>query len=834
MKILKLELKGYKLLSLSGIDHLTYTPESKIQLILGTNGSGKSSLLKELSPLPASSNEFYTDGYKQITIDHNNSIYTLRSDFKGKATYSFIVDEEELNPVGGITAYRELVQTHFKYNDKVHELLLGLTSFTSMTIAARREWLTQLSNVDYTYALGYFNRLSRASRDIDGAIRLLQARLVAATEKLIDDNELEQEKLYLQTLDNLIKQLHQDSGKVERESLEDLDTELRKVESGLHLRMGVDVSTALYTLQSREGNHSLEAIQTRLEELRTKRATLEGSISTTLDSLQKAKEHKSLLDQSGLSNKKELESRRHKLESSLGSSKKSLALSVNPPLTSRAIPVYKSIETDLRTLLGTLEADPKRKINQKELDNHINLIQSLTQNQLSVENKVNALILEKKELERCKQHEATFCPQCNHSWHIGYNEKRYKQIDLELEELHKVKNDTLTKLEQAKKTYERYHEQLTTLESLRFLMSSTPDLKPFWEYLVESGLVKDNPSRILLMELVKLEQDLESTTRIESLQSQLDELDKAATLLSQSQDTDIESVATTIKEIESSLEKLYSTRTKLQDQQEELQYFLDTYMDMSRTSEFLQSSLETRRSIIKRTHDQHYLQAVTNTLSSLQELYRRSEQSINERILNKSTVENLQAQITEYKAKQTVYRIALKELSPTEGLIAKGLSGFINNFIFQVNTFIERIWLYPLEIQPVVPNEEDNYELNYRFSLVVNDNKSNQVQDISRGSSAMREVIDLAFKVVASKYLGLDNFPLYLDELAASFDKAHRHQAQRFMLNLAEISDFSQVFIISHYEELYSAFQNADYNVLSDLNIPKVRNSVINKYFSIQ
>lgn len=49
MKILSLELKGAIRLELSGIKKITITPETSIMAVIGSNGSGKSSLLHYLS-----------------------------------------------------------------------------------------------------------------------------------------------------------------------------------------------------------------------------------------------------------------------------------------------------------------------------------------------------------------------------------------------------------------------------------------------------------------------------------------------------------------------------------------------------------------------------------------------------------------------------------------------------------------------------------------------------------------------------------------------------------------------------------------------------------------
>ena len=100
MRIIRLELRGYIRLGVCNIDHLIYTPESNYQLILGTNGSGKSSLIYELSPLPAHHSQYTKDGLKHITIEHRGATYQLISDFKtGK--HSFSIDGDENLNRGG-------------------------------------------------------------------------------------------------------------------------------------------------------------------------------------------------------------------------------------------------------------------------------------------------------------------------------------------------------------------------------------------------------------------------------------------------------------------------------------------------------------------------------------------------------------------------------------------------------------------------------------------------------------------------------------------------------------------------------------------------------------
>ena len=61
----KIILNNYNRFFLNNITRIEYTPKMKLQLILGSNGSGKSSLISELNPLPINKNDFQEDGYKE-------------------------------------------------------------------------------------------------------------------------------------------------------------------------------------------------------------------------------------------------------------------------------------------------------------------------------------------------------------------------------------------------------------------------------------------------------------------------------------------------------------------------------------------------------------------------------------------------------------------------------------------------------------------------------------------------------------------------------------------------------------------------------------------------
>ncbi len=75
MRITQLVLEQYKRLMLSDIQRFEYNPRNNMQLIIGSNGSGKSSVLEEMTPLPAHHSNFAKGGRKTFAAVHRGVEY---------------------------------------------------------------------------------------------------------------------------------------------------------------------------------------------------------------------------------------------------------------------------------------------------------------------------------------------------------------------------------------------------------------------------------------------------------------------------------------------------------------------------------------------------------------------------------------------------------------------------------------------------------------------------------------------------------------------------------------------------------------------------------------
>jgi DNA repair exonuclease SbcCD ATPase subunit len=209
------------------------------------------------------------------------------------------------------------------------------------------------------------------------------------------------------------------------------------------------------------------------------------------------------------------------------------------------------------------------------------------------------------------------------------------------------------------------------------------------------------------------------------------------------------------------------------------------------------------------------------------------EQRIGVAAQQKTIVSSLEKQVATYAANESVLAIVVKELSPTEGIIAEGMIGFMNGFIEQMNSIIRAVWSYKLEIQSCRMIDGETVDLDYKFPMRVQNAASGLVSDVSKGSSGMLEIINLAFKIAAMRCLGLENAPLILDELGAAMDVQHKYETVQIIKALVEQRTFPQVFFISHDFAQYGGLANCQIALLNGINVVAPTGAQVNKHVTM-
>lgn len=824
MFIKSLELSGYKRFALTNIKHFKITPKNKIQLILGSNGSGKSSLMSELSPLPGNINSFFKDGYKIIEILHNNSHFILKSIFSTTGNkFYFIKDGEELNTGRSVTVYKELCKQHFNVTQDVHELMTGYTKFHEMSTADRRNWFTKISDSDYTFALEYYQKLKDQLRDIQGAVKLNHSRLVQESEKLLSEKDYEKYQKEIKDLQELLYMLLdlKTPGFFNNDAV---DVELNNYEIRL-----TSLSNKVRNLRGKflnyEGFESVNDIELAIIDCKSTINSLNIQVQDLYEKINRDQQTLEVLNKTSKESITDVDNNAIALAERLESILSNVKLHLVVPEPREALAALMTVYENLTDIFTTLDSNENRKYTR---DNFIKINDkknALVQQLAEVDKAQFIIINKRKELEHFKIHNETECPKCKHVWHRGYSDETYTDILIKIEVNGRVIESLSNDILKADKDIAEMNEYFNIYKSYISITRSWPILHSLWEHLSNSDIIFNSPKQATRV-LEDFKVDLNLCIQLEEIRKNLKDNEELKSIIFKNQELDLDKISIGIDEMNMKLSKSNTLLQSKKNYLTSLNIYRQTCIDISYIQKQIEDTVKSRSDrtdelirILKKN-------ALNDVIQIIQLELNKREQVISKINIQKALVENIESQLKDYNDTYEVLKLAVKELSPTEGLIAKGLTGFINHFVSQINSFIKKIWLYPLELKPIIPEEGETFDLDYKFSVNINDNIP--ISDISKASSAMKEVIDLAFKIVSMKYLNLDEAPIFLDEFSASFDKAHRESSFIAINNLITNNNFSQVFMISHYEHSYGSLKNCDITVLCPANIAIPRDTAFN------
>lgn len=786
MYLKRLVLHKFKRFFLSGVEHFEYIPNSNVTVIAWGNGLGKSSLLSQLHPLPADLKKDYReDGYKYLEFSIGDDNYIASSGYVGKNKHSFIKNDIELNTAGTGNVQKQLVEEHLKLNQNIFSILLGTELFTLMSPSTRKYWFSLLSPVDYTFPVKVWNNLRSRSRDILGSIKIFQDDLIKKTKNITDKTILEDMKkcsLEIETtisnLSNAIINMNINNNHIEIEKvLEKYDKnkiDIQNLRDKLHNIKNTE-------LDLRRG--SIEAELKNVDELLKIKAKLVTALDhDTLHKLEEELKHLSKLIED---NKKHIPKDVH-----IGSSN---LLSKTLESVRERSRVYLNYLLDPEVIsLGTRKdlLEYESKMNRITLAiNQLNGNLTIYKNQLA-------------ELSNTSSHAVT-CPNCNHTWHYNnqeqYNKVKYN-IDVTTKRL-KAGND---KLQEIQVIYNKILKKIEYLDKLISIVND-PILKPLYVYDEHTSLESIpsllNTASSTIETLFQLE---EYITLYDNYKRQYDIQLEAKKVAEQLGVSSVESIEKDILDL----------TTKKQNLLLELDHIkkLTTYVNQNyqyelEISNWYNYKQQEKKYLITQKHNEYIRSLIGELKLKLSIL----QKDITESNMVEAIIKDLQLSIDKYKYKLNVVQQMVNILSPESGLIAKSINSFLNGYLSEMNNIINSVWSYNMELLPC--EVDDNNDLNYKFKVKVNHDEI--IDDISKLSSSMQEIVNLAFKIVFVKYLGLANYPLILDEFGRTMDAEHR-VASYDVIDRVLSHNFQQIILVSHYESMYSRFVNADFLELKE------------------
>jgi len=834
------EIKGFSRILLSCITSIKIRFVDKIFLLIGTNGCGKTSLLRELTLLPGDNDSYLDGGYKKMRVTKDGHTYLLESYYnKGKSKHSFIKDGVPLNELGTMAAQKILIKNEFNYTEQIRDIMFCHEPFHSMSEARRKEIFSELCPVDYTFVYKTYDTIRESFRDNKGALKNYRNRLVREIDKLIPEEEInllrEEIKSLHVTLESLYKEDRSvNSPRNDSDGLyRDYSNKMLKLYARFkELRLAPPNHVSVYGTKVKplvrddwgslvhDNITCIEDIHEQIKYLDIMQAKMVSRRDTIAEEAVKISSHIDILKNATNEDSHSIVVKIEQLKKDIEEKKKKFVNDFFQRFDySKAEEVRSLVMSHIsliEPILLDMPENQDRRYNSQRLSDIQNEIQR--KSHLYSQHQVQAEKLQGK-VDHTKQHtsdDKVECPKCQHRWIIGIEpddiEKYEKEIATHREFARNIK-DQINELETEQVAISHYG---VKYKAIMTMMKLIPQLNEVWNKIHEENMIYESPKSVLFL-LYQLESDLALSVDIQHLML---DVKKADSLFIDLQKVDGERYEEQIVSLEKKEEEIYRLNNEIDEVKKMVEGYRRYERDLNEAKQ-IEEKLKEYNKYLEQITEQQYKEAY---ISFIEHCIRQTQTTLStkaERLQmldqQQTVIEQIRSQIKTLEEENEFYQDLIRALSPSEGIIAASLHGFVRWFIAEMNQFVESVWAYPLIISLTDESEDGNQELSYLFPLESDGTKP--VKDVKFGSSGMIEIINLAFIVVAAKCFKQDNSVLHLDEWGKTFDDAHRNAAASALKMLLDSGEFNQVFMISHYASVYGTFSNADICVLDGRNI---------------
>ena len=201
MFLTHLKLKGYTRIAQNSIECIEIDFSKPMQIVLGSNGSGKSSLLEQLSLLPpVTSAEFAKGGYKEARAIDGDDVWLAISDYGERNGHYLEKNGEVLNNWGTAQVQKLLLEEHLGLTQEIYDVQSNVKKFINMSPIERRDWVMRLSNIHIDPLMHRFMLAKNAQKDAKGYLKRTSDRLKIESRNLVSEQTLE-------TLNTQLKEL---------------------------------------------------------------------------------------------------------------------------------------------------------------------------------------------------------------------------------------------------------------------------------------------------------------------------------------------------------------------------------------------------------------------------------------------------------------------------------------------------------------------------------------------------------------------------------------------------------------------------------------------------
>lgn len=225
--------------------------ENNLIVLIGKNGSGKTSILSELHPFATSGNmdvrndvcliKEGCDGYKEIHIQDKDDLYVIKHNYlfknKTKSVKSYISKNGvELNANGNVTSFKELVYENLGLDQDLLKLMrLGsnVTSLINMKSTNRKAFATKLFS-DMDVYNGFYKKVCNEYRNIRAVMKNISGKLSKYNVSGISDFQTQENTISIRLeklnndKNNLIKSLSYNENIIKNLDYSDYDEVIKE------------------------------------------------------------------------------------------------------------------------------------------------------------------------------------------------------------------------------------------------------------------------------------------------------------------------------------------------------------------------------------------------------------------------------------------------------------------------------------------------------------------------------------------------------------------------------------------------------------------------------
>lgn len=782
--------------ALGGNTSIRICPTTKTQQVLGTNSSGKSSLIElGFCPLAPEPHNFDAGGSWHVIVHHKGHIYDLRADYGDKNFYSFIVDGgDNLNRGKTITVQNALVKEHLNYDHALHAFLTGRKRFTTMGANERRDWIARMSANDFTYAFQKHAGFKKSLNAATTVSKYLQKQLADAQSSLMDPDDVLQMRQKANELHETLELLMREP-KRSSNAWDDATAAIRvdRLISQIDQHLKQE-----YPFVGKVG--STEELDALYKSVTEEIQTVKGELRVREERLEECEQRKVRAQMLMKLPPEELKSNIDDIEGQL--------IAIPPYVTdlqeSLLIPAPKAI-ADLRLVIATLPAD-------KKTFEDVNVLREKHYVFQAKEGKISGLLTDiDRQIHDIKNCQAVACPNCHTEFKPGVPEGKLE----ELQERHsrgsvmaqstKVEvQEVVEELQATAEIAEAYRE----LDTIRAKHQSTnPGLFIYLDQFGWSDLGRRLLEKIALYERDAgyRERKVELEARLDTQRIAYETYQKEASSISGAFD-DYTQATEAYNDVYKKFRVLGNRQNRLADIGKGMDGWLTVTNRLFADYEALKLEL------INYANYQGDLM-VDELITKTKVTLGIHEAALHENETYETLVKDLTKQLNVSRVQEEAYKRLVDVLCPKTGLIAEQITLQISSILDGVNGVIGRVWGYPLS---VTPGELEDNEVDYKFPLIVD---TVPRPDIAAGSTSVKDVVDQAFRLAGYYCMDLTDYPLYLDEFGSSFDEAHRHNMIPVLKDLIDDPRFSQVLLISHSLDGQTAFSGTETIILDDRNI---------------